>query len=70
MTLKVLKESGLTAKRSKCDFAKPKFYGLVFSAKGTCPDPEKVAAQKQAQTPTDNQELCSFLGKLYFTVYA
>ena len=68
-TLKVLKDNGLTAKRSKCEFAKPsvKFYGLVFSAEGTYPDPEKVAALKQAEPPTDKRELRSFLGMTNFT---
>ena len=67
--LEVLRQNGLTAKKSKCEFAKPsiKFFGLIFSSKGVHPDPEKVEALKAAEPPRSKKELRSFLGMTNFT---
>ena len=60
--LEVLRQNGLTAKKSKCEFAKPsiKFFGLIFSSKVVHPDPEKVEALKAAEPPRSKEELRSF----------
>ena len=68
-TFTVLKANGLTAKKSKCEFAKAsiKFFGLIFSADGVYPDPDKVVSLKEAEPPTDKKELRSFLGMTNFS---
>ena len=63
-TFQRLCDSGLTLKRSKCEFGKRsiKFFGLVFSDQGISPDPEKVEALQHLSPPTNQAELRSFLG--------
>ena len=39
-----------------------RFFGLEFSCRGVNPDPEKIAAISQLQTPTDAVQLREFLG--------
>ena len=57
-------ESGLTLKRSKCEFGKTSimFFGLAFSDQGISPDPEKVEALQHLSAPSNQAELRSFLG--------
>jgi hypothetical protein len=60
-----LRESGLTLKRSKCEFGKTSmimFFGLVFSDQGISPDPEKVEALQHLSATSNQAELRSFLG--------
>ena len=61
---KRLLEHGLTLNKQKCQFCKStiSFFGLVFSAQGVSPDPEKVDAIHEAARPTSAQEVRSLLG--------
>ena len=61
--LKILSEAGLTLNAKKCVFGanEIKFWGLIFSAEGVRPDPEKVAALDHLTTPENKEELVSFL---------
>jgi hypothetical protein len=63
-TFQRLCESGLTLKRSKCEFGKTSimFFGLVFSGQGISPDPEKVEVLQHISAPSNQAELRSFLG--------
>ena len=63
-TFQQLRNSGLTLKRSKCEFGKRSinFFGLTFSDQGIGPDPEKVEALQHVSPPTNQAELRSFLG--------
>jgi hypothetical protein len=63
-TFQRLRESGLTLKRSKCEFGKTSimFFGLVFPDQGISPDPEKVEALQHLPAPSNLAELRSFLG--------
>ncbi len=62
--LKRLKELNLKAKGAKCKFLQNeiKFYGLIFTADGTRPDPERVNNLVKAPAPKDAKEVRSFLG--------
>ena len=57
---------GLRVKLSKCVFMAPSviYFGLHFSEKGLQPTDEKVKAIKEAPTPRNVTELCSFLGMI------
>eukprot|EP00057_Strongylocentrotus_purpuratus_P008996 XP_011663470.1 PREDICTED: uncharacterized protein K02A2.6-like [Strongylocentrotus purpuratus] len=59
-----LQEQGLTLNTQKCQFNKTtiSFFGLVFSAEGASPDPDKVDAIHQAARPQNAQEVRSLLG--------
>ena len=59
-----MKELDLTLNKAKCVFSKPqvKFLGLVLSASGISPDPDKVSAVEQMRPPTSMGEVCRFLG--------
>ncbi|CAB4034991.1 Hypothetical predicted protein [Paramuricea clavata] len=63
-TFQRLRESGLTLKRSTCEFGKTSimFFGLVFSDQGISTDPEKVEALQHLSAPSNQAELRSFLG--------
>ena len=63
-TFQRLRDSGLTLKRSKCEFGKTsiQFFGLVFSDRGISPDPEKVAPLQHLSPPRNQAEVRSFLG--------
>ena len=63
-TLKVLRDNGLTAKKSKCVFGKPsvEFLGSLSSNDGIHPNPIKVKALKTAVPPCNKKKLRSFLG--------
>ena len=62
--LKSLQEKGLTLNAKKCSFLQPtlEFFGQIFSAEGTCPDPERVTDLQNTPTPTNAQEVRSLLG--------
>ena len=51
-------------KGSKCSFlkAETKFYGLIFTEKGTRPDPDRVAKLQNVAPPQNASEVRSFLG--------
>lgn len=61
--MQILSKAGLTLNGSKCVFGQDKiaFWGMIFSADGVCPDPEKVKALDNLVTPTNKEELVSFL---------
>ena len=61
--LKILRKSGLTLNGDKCTFGAQeiKFWGLLISADGVRPDPEKVEALEHLTTPNNKEELVSFL---------
>ena len=62
--LQRLRETGLTAKKSKCLFNMDSlwFYGMILTKNGIKPDQEKVVAIKNTPPPTNVTELRSFLG--------
>ena len=61
--LSILRKKGLTLNPDKCQFGanEIKFWGLMVSAEGVRPDPEKVAALDHLTTPRNKEELVSFL---------
>ena len=62
--MKIAQQEGLVFNPDKCDTKKQKmrFFGLEFSSQGVNPDPEKIAAISQLQTPKDAVQLREFLG--------
>ena len=62
--LKRLAELNLKAKAEKCSFLQSelKFYGLIFSASGTRPDPERIDNLVKVPAPRNVSEVRSFLG--------
>ena len=62
--LERLKEKVLTLNKNKCAFNKGtlEFFGQIFSAKGTSPDPKKVQDIKLADQPQNPKEVRSLLG--------
>ena len=62
--LKRLAELNLKAKAEKCSFLQSelKFYGLIFSASGTRPDPERIDNLVKVSAPRNVSEVRSFLG--------
>jgi len=62
--LKRLSALNIKAKGSKCSFLKAeiKFYGLIFTGKGTRPDPDRVAKLQNIAPPRNASEVRSFLG--------
>ena len=63
-TLEIIKESGLKLTREKCEFKKDRltYFGHVLSADGVSPDPEKVKAIRELETPNNVPELMSSKG--------
>ena len=63
-TLQKLKLNGLTLNRPKCLFQQPKIelFGYVLSGEGVSPDPAKVQALREAERPSNAEEVRSFLG--------
>jgi hypothetical protein len=55
---------GLTLNHEKCQFSKNRltFFGMVFSAEGISPDPNKVSAIRNAAPPSSVKDVRSFLG--------
>ena len=62
--LKRLAELNLKAKAEKCSFLQSelKFYGLIFSASGTRPDPKRIDNLVKVPAPRNVSEVRSFLG--------
>ncbi|XP_028411669.1 uncharacterized protein K02A2.6-like [Dendronephthya gigantea] len=62
--LKRLDELNLKAKPEKCSFLRNEinFYGLIFTANGTRPDPARVENLVKARAPKNASEVRSFLG--------
>ena len=62
-TLQKLKLNGLTLNRAKCLFDKSQieFFGYVLSAEGISPDPAKVQALREAERPSNAEEVWWFL---------
>lgn len=63
-TLALLKGAGFKLNVDKCSFAMDsiKLLGFVVSAEGVAPDPAKVKAINEMQTPRSVKEVRSFLG--------
>jgi hypothetical protein len=61
---KILREHGLYAKRSKCEFFKPQvnFLGHVLDSNGITPDPRKVRSLHEWEYPKDGKGMLRFLG--------
>ena len=60
--LQRLRETGLTAKKSKCLFNMDSLWFMTLTKNGIKPDQEKVVAIKNTLPPTNVTELRSFLG--------
>ena len=62
--LKRLETLNLKAKGEKCCFLQKEitFYGLMFTAEGTRPDPERINKLVNVARPTNASEVRSFLG--------
>ena len=62
--LQRLSDLNIKAKGPKCHFLQPeiKFYGLIFTEKGTKPDPERVTKFQKVAPPQNPSEVRSFLG--------
>ena len=62
--LKRLLDLNIKAKGEKCKFLQQeiKFYGLIFTEKGTRPDPERVKHLLDTAPPQNASEVRSFLG--------
>jgi hypothetical protein len=62
--LQRLTTRGLTLNASKCKLLNPtlEFFGQIFSADGTQPDPQRVVDLQNVATPTTVQEVRSLLG--------
>ena len=62
--LKRLATLNLKVKGEKCCFLQKeiKFYGLIFTAEGTKPDPERISKLVNVSRPTNSSEVRSFLG--------
>ncbi|KAK3731913.1 hypothetical protein QZH41_016958, partial [Actinostola sp. cb2023] len=63
-----LQELNLTLKKEKCKFYMPRieFFGMVFSSQGMSPDPAKLEAIKNAESPTSASDVHSLLGNTNF----
>ena len=59
-----LTQAGLTLRGKKCHIGMSKvaYLGHIFSSEGMKPDPQKISAVKEWNTPTDVSGLRSFLG--------
>ena len=62
--LQRLRNIGVTTNKKKCiiDTDRIDFFGMRFSEKGMEPNPRKIEALQQADTPSNVSELKSFLG--------
>ena len=61
--LEAMSKAGLTLNASKCSYgvSEIKFWGMIFSADGVRPDPEKVDALNGLEPPRNKEELKSFI---------
>ena len=59
----ILLDRGLTLNKEKCKFGarEIKFWGMIISAAGIRPDPEKVKALNHLTTPKNKEKLISFI---------
>uniref|UniRef100_A0A3P9QH08 ribonuclease H n=1 Tax=Poecilia reticulata TaxID=8081 RepID=A0A3P9QH08_POERE len=66
--LKTIKNSGLKLNKAKCHFSKSetRYFGHIISAEGIKPDPSKVEAITQMQSPTNVEELRQVLGLINY----
>jgi hypothetical protein len=64
LVLQCLRENKLYGKLSKCSFYQSKIHylGHIISGEGIVVDPTKVEAIMEWPTPTNVQEVCSFMG--------
>ena len=64
-----LRDRGLTVNPKKCKFLQPtiEFYGQIFSAQGTCPDPKRIDAIQKMSAPSNAKEVRSFLGMVNYS---
>ncbi|KAJ4756090.1 polyprotein [Rhynchospora pubera] len=64
LTLELLKQNGLYAKRSKCEFGLTciEYLGHLISKEGVATDPKKIQAMCEWPTPRSVKELRGFLG--------
>ena len=64
-----LRHRGLTVNPKKCKFLQPtiEFYGQIFSAQGTCPDPKSIDAIQKISAPSNAKEVRSFLGMVNYS---
>ena len=64
-----LSKYGLTLNKSKCEFNKNKieFYGMIFSANGMEPSPDKVKSIQDMDIPKKKEEVRSFLGMVNYS---
>ena len=62
--MKIAQQEGLVFNPDKCDIKKQNmcFFGLEFSCQRVNPDPEKIAAISQLQTPKDAVQIRVFFG--------
>jgi transposase InsO family protein len=62
--LEALRDAGLYAKMSKCEFfrTETKFLGLIIGRDGICMDPDKVRTIRDWNTPTCLTDVQAFLG--------
>lgn len=62
------KETGVRFNKSKCKFllTEIKYVGHVITKDGIKPDPNKIEAFKQIQTPKNEKELSQFLGMVTY----
>ena len=66
--LEALQKAGLKLKLKKCEFAKKqlKYFGFIVREFRIKPDPEKVRAIVDQLAPTNQTQICSFLGMIRF----
>ena len=66
LVLQRFKDYKLVLNPKKCQFAMTKFkyLGVCISGEGITPDPERVEALRNRPSPTNDDELSSWLGKL------
>ena len=64
-----LVEKGLTVNTNKCEFNKTsvEYYGHVFSRNSISPSPAKVEAVRQADAPSNPDEVRSWIGLAQYT---
>ena len=61
--MQILSKAGITANPTKCVFGEReiRFWGMIVCDEGIRPDPEKVRSLENLDTPTNKEELVSFL---------
>lgn len=66
--LSVAREEGLIFNYDKCEINRPsiKFFGMLYDADGVHPDPDKVKAIQEMDTPQSAKQLQEFLGMVTY----